>query len=219
MKKLFRILLCTAFAFLGIYLLSLLYLMHFPPLGTAIQLQRYVESQVTGTPYSRQYRYVPLKQVSAHLPHATVAAEDTRFFEHGGIDWVELEKVLEQSLDRGRLGRGASTITQQLVKNLYLTTHRSAVRKAFEMPMALIAELVLSKQRILELYLNVIEWGPGVYGAEAASRYHYGKRAAAITREEASRLAACIPAPLTRKPQAMDDYSLLIRKRMRVMGW
>jgi monofunctional biosynthetic peptidoglycan transglycosylase len=218
-KKALLVLFCSIFALLGTYLLSLVYLAYFPPLGTVVQLQRYVEARLETKPYRRRYQYAPLSQVSRDLPHAVVAAEDTRFFEHSGIDWIELQTIVETSFERGRLGRGGSTITQQLVKNLYFTTYRSAVRKVLEIPMALIAELILSKKRILELYLNVIEWGPGIFGVEAASQYHYGKPASAITREEASRLAACIPAPLERKPQAMDHYSLLIRRRMRVMGW
>ena len=219
MKKLLLVLFGSVFVLLSVYVLSLFYLAYFQPVGTAVQLQRYLAARSADRPYVRRYRFVPLEQSSEHLSRAVVAAEDTRFFQHAGIDWVELQSIVETSFERGRLGRGGSTITQQLVKNLYLTTHRSALRKVVEMPMALIAELILSKERILELYLNVIEWGPGIYGMEAAARYHYGKTAAAITRDEAARLAASIPAPLDRKPQAMDRYSKLIRARMRVMGW
>lgn len=219
MKKFFLLLLGSVLGLLALYVVSLFYLAYFQPVGTAVQLQRYLAARSADRPYERRYRFVPLDQASEHLPRAVVAAEDTRFFQHAGIDWVELQSVLEASFERGRLGRGGSTITQQLVKNLYLSTHRSALRKVVEMPMALIAELILDKERILELYLNVIEWGPGIYGMEAAAQYHYGKRALAISRDEAARLAACIPAPLERKPQAMDRYSRLIRGRMRVMGW
>lgn len=219
MRKILAGVLSAALGFAAIYLLTLVYLRYLPPLGTTVQLQKRIEAHLAGEPYARHYEYTPLSRVSEHLPRAVIAAEDTRFFEHAGIDWIELRNVIERSLERGALGRGGSTITQQLVKNLYLTTHRSAVRKGFEMPMALVADAMLSKDRILELYLNVIEWGPGVFGVEAAAQYHYGKPASEITREEASRLAACIPAPLERRPQEMDEYSLLIRKRMHVMGW
>jgi len=218
-KKVLLALVGSVLLLLGIYVLSLFYLAYLPPLGTVVQLQRYLEARSEDRSYVREYRYTPLAQASRHLPHAVVAAEDTRFFDHAGIDWVELQGVIEASFERGRLGRGGSTITQQLVKNLYLTTHRSALRKVVEMPMALIAEVILSKERILELYLNVIEWGPGIFGMEAAARYHYGKPASALTRDEAARLAACIPLPLERKPQTMNRYSQLIRGRMRVMGW
>jgi monofunctional biosynthetic peptidoglycan transglycosylase len=161
---------------------------------------------------------VPLQRIDADLQHAVVAAEDGRFYQHWGIDWQELAKVLEESGRSGRL-RGASTISQQLVKNLFLTTHRSPLRKACEVALVPLAELLLSKQRILELYLNVIEWGPGVYGAEAAARHHYGTSAASLSREQAARLAACIPSPLRWRPQRMDAYSSDILARMERMGW
>jgi len=126
--------------------------------------------------------------------------------------------VVEKEIERGRV-RGASTITQQLVKNLFFTIHRSPVRKAAEFTLAPLAELLLSKERILELYLNVIEWGPGVYGAEAAARQYYGIPASRVGREQAARLAAVIPLPRRRKPARMDDYSAEILERMTRMGW
>jgi monofunctional biosynthetic peptidoglycan transglycosylase len=147
-----------------------------------------------------------------------IAAEDTRFYQHRGIDWEEMGKIAEEKLQRGRL-RGGSTITQQLVKNLFLTTSRSVIRKGIEFTLVPFGELILGKRRILELYLNVIEWGPGVYGAEAAAQYCYGISAARVGREQAARLAACIPAPRARKPARMDDYSAEILARMRRMGW
>lgn len=104
-------------------------------------------------------QFVPLSAIPLHVQQAVIAAEDGRFYEHFGFDWAEVEKVVEQARDTGEIPRGASTITQQLVKNLFLTTHRSAIRKVFEYPMVPLAELTLPKQRILELYLNVAEWG------------------------------------------------------------
>jgi monofunctional biosynthetic peptidoglycan transglycosylase len=144
--------------------------------------------------------------MAPELPHAVVAAEDSRFFQHHGFDWVEIEKALDEEDERGRL-RGASTITQQLVKNLFFTTWRSAIRKGLETTATPLAEAILPKKRILELYLNVIEWGPGVYGAEAAAQYHYAVPAARVSREQAARLAAILPSPLKRKPARMDRYS------------
>jgi monofunctional biosynthetic peptidoglycan transglycosylase len=148
-----------------------------------------------------------------------IAAEDTRFFQHHGIDWKEVSDVVEDGIESGHIDRGASTITQQLVKNLFFTTHRSALRKVPEFTLAPLAEALLPKQRILELYLNVIEWGPGVYGAEAASRFHYNTSAAAVDRGRALRLAAIIPSPRKRKPGRMDTYGATIDRRMRQMGW
>ena len=115
--------------------------------------------------------------------------------------------------------RGASTITQQLVKNLFLTTSRSFVRKGIEFTLVPLAERILGKRRILELYLNVIEWGPGVYGAEAAAQYHYGIPAARVNREQGARLAAILPSPLRRRPARMNEYSARILERMSKMGW
>src|SRR5262249_54868186 len=133
--------------------------------------------------------------------------------------WKEVQVVIDQDLDQGKLGRGASTITQQLIKNLFLTTHRSIVWKAAEFTLAPVAELFLSKRRILELYLNVIEWGPGVYGAESAWRNWYGIPASRVEREQSARLAALIPSPLRRQPARMNWYSSEILRRMSLLGW
>jgi monofunctional biosynthetic peptidoglycan transglycosylase len=126
---------------------------------------------------------------------------------------------LEQDMQRHKLGRGGSTITQQLVKNLFLTTQRSFVRKGVEFTLVPIVEALLSKDRILELYLNVIEWGPGIYGAQAASELYYRVPALELSREQAARLAAVIPAPLKRKPAQMNEYSEEILDRMSKAGW
>jgi monofunctional biosynthetic peptidoglycan transglycosylase len=189
------------------------------PLTTGVQIQRRIEAMAQGHPYQKRYNYVPLDRISPHLQHAAIAAEDGRFFQHHGFDWVEMEKVLERDAERRKLGRGASTITQQLVKNLFLTTERSLLRKGIEASLVPVAEIVLGKNRILELYLNVIEWGPGAYGAEAAAEFYYHQHAAQIGRDEAARLAAIIPAPLRRKPDHMDQYSAIILARLDHMGW
>src|SRR5215467_12576051 len=141
------------------------------------------------------------------------------FYQHHGIDWKEVQKVVDQDLETGHLGRGGSSITQQLVKNLFLTTNRSIARKAVEFTLAPAAEWILPKRRILELYLNVIEWGPGTYGAEAASRSWYATPAARVDREQAARMAALIPSPLRRKPARMNWYSAEILRRMSQTGW
>jgi monofunctional biosynthetic peptidoglycan transglycosylase len=199
--------------------IGLVYLKFLPPLYTTVQLQRQVEALWEPGEYTRRYEYVPLERISNHLEHAVVAAEDTRFYRHRGFDWAEFKKARETARRRGTQPRGASTISQQLVKNLFLTTHRSYVRKGLEYALTPLAELVLGKDRILELYLNVIEWGPGVYGAEAATQYHYDTSAARLSRDQAARLAAVIPAPRSRKPGRMGTYSGIIKQRMRQMGW
>ncbi|HEV3196787.1 MAG TPA: monofunctional biosynthetic peptidoglycan transglycosylase [Bryobacteraceae bacterium] len=206
-------------AFWALCLVELVTLRWIDPPTTAVQAQRRVEAWVHRKPYRKRQVFVPLSGISPDLQHAVVAAEDGRFYQHHGIDWKEVQRVVDQDLDEGRLGRGGSTITQQLVKNLFLTTHRSIVRKAVEFTLAPAAELLLSKQRILELYLNVIEWGPGVYGAEAAAHTWYNLPASRVNREQAARLAAVIPLPLRRQPARMTWYSSEILRRMSQMGW
>jgi monofunctional biosynthetic peptidoglycan transglycosylase len=205
--------------FYGVCCFSFLYLRWFPPLTTSVQIQRRIESVFTAELYRKRYSFVRLSAISEHLVHAAIASEDARFFEHGGIDWVELHTVVTSAWRHGELERGGSTMTQQLVKNLFLTTYRSILRKIPELTLAPLAELFLSKQRILELYLNVIEWGPGVYGAEAAARFYYDTSARHLDREQAARLVACLPSPLTREPEEMDRRSTRILARMRDMGW
>jgi monofunctional glycosyltransferase len=189
------------------------------PPTTGVQTQRRVEAWLHGKPYTRRQQWVPLARIAPDLQHAVISAEDGRFFQHHGIDWKEVQKVVDEDMEEGRLGRGGSTITQQLVKNLFFTTSRSAVRKAVEFTLAPAAEWILPKKRILEIYLNTIEWGPGVFGAEAAAQAWYGIPAARVNREQAARLAAVIPSPLRRKPVRMNSYSTEILRRMDQTGW
>jgi monofunctional glycosyltransferase len=189
------------------------------PPTTAVQMERRLDARRLHRAYRKRYDFVPLRRIAPVLQHAVISAEDGRFQQHHGFDWVEMQKVLEDDIKRGRLGRGGSTITQQLVKNLFLTTERSLIRKGAEFAVVPMVESLLSKDRILELYLNVIEWGPGIYGAQAASEYYYHVPASGVNREQAARLAAIIPAPLKRKPERMNDYSEEILNRMARTGW
>jgi monofunctional biosynthetic peptidoglycan transglycosylase len=205
----------------GLWLLAALTLVAarwIDPPTTAVHMQRRMQGWIHGTAYHERYRFVPLNQISPDLQHAVVAAEDARFYQHHGFDWHEIEIAAEDDLEGGRV-RGASTITQQLVKNLFFGTGRSVLRKGAEFALVPVAEVVLGKRRILEIYLNVVEWGPGVYGAEAASRYYYGSAARNTGRQQAARLAAILPAPLKRRPERMNQYSERIMERMRQMGW
>jgi monofunctional biosynthetic peptidoglycan transglycosylase len=218
LRRVVRALLWTILAFYLFCALSLVGLRWVNPPFTTVQLQRKIEAAFSGKEYEARQSFVPLRQLPLDLQRAVIAAEDGSFYEHSGLDWKELDKVWEEAADGGRL-RGGSTITQQLVKNLFLTTHSWPVRKAFDFTLAPLAEGILPKERILEIYLNVIEWGPGVYGAEQAARYHYKMPVAQLSREQAARLAACIPAPRTRRPGRMNEYSGVILDRMDRRGW
>ena len=188
------------------------------PPTTAVHIERHLQAWVYHTPYHEQYKFVPLSEISPELQHAVIAAEDARFYEHHGFDWHAIEIAAEGDMQGDKI-RGGSTITQQLVKNLFFGTVRSILRKGGESTLVPVAELVLGKQRILELYLNEVEWGRGVYGAEAACRYYYRTSARNIDREESARLAAILPLPLKRRPDRMNKYGELILDRMRQMGW
>ena len=144
-------------------------------------------------------QWADLDDISPNLIRAVMVAEDGRFCTHWGIDFDEVENVLE-SLGEGERPRGASTITMQLVKNLFLWPQRSFLRKAIEVPLALYAELVLPKDRIMEIYLNVVEWDRGVYGAEAAAQHYFNRSANKLTRVQAANMAATLPAPASRNP-------------------
>jgi monofunctional biosynthetic peptidoglycan transglycosylase len=188
-----------------------------PPF-TAVQAERRIESWIHRTPYHKRYAFVPISRISLDFQHAVIAAEDSRFYQHHGFDWEEVRNVVEEEREDGHL-RGASTLTQQLVKNLFLSTSRSLIRKGVEFTLVPLAEHILGKRRILELYLNVVEWGPGVWGAEESAEYHYRITAARVGREQGARLAAILPSPLRRKPARMTQYSEVILERMSKMGW
>ena len=188
------------------------------PPTTAVHIQRRVQAWIHDTPYQERYKFIPLSQISPDLQHAVIAAEDTRFYQHHGFDWHAIELAAEEDMEGGRM-RGGSTLSQQLVKNLFFGTGRSFLRKGAEVTLVPVAEFVLGKQRILELYLNVVEWGPGVYGAEAACHYHDRISARHIGRDQSARLAAILPAPLKRRPERMNSYSAVILRRMRQVNW
>jgi monofunctional glycosyltransferase len=193
------------------------------PGKTALMEQRENEARSDGKPFSVQQQWVPLSRISPNLVHAVITSEDGTFYEHAGIDWYELDKSIEKDIEKGKPARGGSTITQQLSKNLFFSTSKSYGRKVKELIVALRMERQLSKKRILEIYLNIIEWGPGVFGAEAASRRYFGKPASQLSREEAALMAAVIPSPLKHAPNAPSAYILrrssLILSRMASRGY
>jgi len=163
--------------------------------------QRAEEARAKGRRARAAVSWVPLTRVSRHLIHAVLASEDQGFFGHEGVDWKAIEESIEKNVARRRFARGGSTITQQLAKNLYFGTRKSFVRKARELVVTWWLETDLSKARILALYLNLIEWGEGVYGVEAAARHWYGKAAAELSVSEAAALAAMIPNPRRINPR------------------
>jgi len=152
------------------------------------------------------HRWVPYGRVSRHLKLAVVAAEDANFMSHSGFDWDAMRKAHERNIREGEIVVGASTITQQLAKNLFLPASRAWWRKAQEAVITVMLETLLTKRRILEIYLNVAEWGDGVYGAEAAGRYHFGVPAAMLGPAQAARLAAMLPSPRSYTPRSDTLY-------------
>jgi monofunctional biosynthetic peptidoglycan transglycosylase len=165
------------------------------PQQTAFMQQGLARLRQQNPKAALQHRWVAYERISPHLKRAVIAAEDQKFLDHAGFDLEEIEKAFEKNQKRQRVVRGASTISQQLAKNLFLAGERAYWRKAEEAILTVMIERTLEKRRILEIYLNVIEWGNGIYGAEAAARQYYAKSAAELGPEEAARLAAMIPNP------------------------
>lgn len=188
-----------------------------PPF-TAVQAERRISSWFQSEPYTKHYQFVPLNRISPQLQHAVIAAEDERFFQHHGFDWKQIDDAVQEDIEEHR-ERGASTITQQLVRNLFLSTNRSVIRKALEFSIVPITEAFLTKRRILELYLNVIEFGRGIFGAEAASRMYFHIPAQRLTRLQAAELASVLPSPLHRTPGHVSGYTQRILVHMSQMGY
>lgn len=149
-----------------------------------------------------QHKWVPYNRISNNLKRAVISAEDDGFSEHDGVDWEAMQKAYEKNQKKGKVAYGGSTITQQLAKNLFLSGERSYLRKGQELVITYMLELCMDKERILEIYLNVVEWGVGVFGAEAASRHYYGIGAAALSPAQAARLAVMLP-----KPRFFDKHT------------
>ena len=167
----------------------------FDPGSTSFMRQQLSELRDKNPNATLKHQWVPYDRISLNLKRAVVASEDANFNEHGGVDWEALERAYERNNRRSKVVGGGSTITQQLAKNLFLSGSRSYLRKGQELVIAFMLETVMSKQRILELYLNVAEFGRGVFGAEAAARYYYKKPAARLGQIEAARLAVMLPNP------------------------
>jgi monofunctional glycosyltransferase len=219
LSRILRAVVALVLAFYAVVSLGLFLLRWAAPVTTAVQIERRFEATTQHKAYRKSYVFVPLAAISVNLQHAVIAAEDARFYQHHGFDWNQVQIAVKEDMEGGRRIRGASTITQQLVKNLFLGTSRSFLRKGMEFTIVPLAEGLLSKQRMLELYLNVIEWGPGIYGAQAASQHYYGIPASRLTREQSIGLAEVIPAPLRRKPGRLPEYGAAIEERMAQARW
>jgi monofunctional glycosyltransferase len=213
-----RWLLLLPILYLALCVGGLVYLRFLDPVLTMVQVQRLVGAVFGPESIALERDQIELAEISPNLKNAVVASEDARFWTHHGIDFIEIREAVVDAAEDGALPRGGSTITQQLVKNLFFTTHRNPLRKLAEFVLAPVAELILPKERILELYLNNVEWAPGVYGAEAAAQHYYSHSARAMTRDQAQRLAAVLPAPLRWRPARMGKRAASIEARMRQMG-
>jgi monofunctional biosynthetic peptidoglycan transglycosylase len=167
----------------------------FNPSTSAFMEDRLEVLQQKNPDASLRHQWVPYERISIHLKRALIAAEDAKFLDHDGFDWEAIQKAYEKNLKKGKVVAGGSTISQQLAKNLFLSGRRTPWRKAEEALITLMIENVMSKRRIFEIYLNVIEWGNGVFGAQAAARYYYHTSAANLGPEQAARLAAMVPKP------------------------
>ena len=202
MRKVFAVLAWLAVAAAGIFLavqLSFLarvwWWRDHNPSSTAFMQARMEQLRAKDAKAKLQHSWVAYDRISASLKRAVVVAEDAKFSDHEGFDWEAIEKAREKNRQKGRIVAGGSTISQQLAKNLFLSGERSALRKGQEALITVMIEHVMSKRRILEIYLNVIEWGEGVFGAEAAARHYYGAPAASLGAEASARLAAMVPNP------------------------
>ncbi len=191
------------------------------PERTAFMQARLAVMQDSRPTAKLQQQWVPYARISTHLKRAVVAAEDSRFTEHHGFDWLGIEQAFEKNLKKGRIVAGGSTISQQLAKNLFLSGHRTPWRKAEEVVITFMLEQLMSKRRILEIYLNVIEWGDGVFGAEAASRHYFHSNAAQLGPAQAARLAAMIPNPrfydAHRHTHYLNRHAATIQARLRLV--
>ncbi|MCD6004685.1 MULTISPECIES: monofunctional biosynthetic peptidoglycan transglycosylase [Halomonadaceae] len=210
-----------ALAFIVLSIALVLLFRFVPPPGSMVMVERKIQSWINSEPIDIQRQWRSWDNLSSNAKLAVIAAEDQRFPQHRGFDLVELKRALKASLDGERL-RGASTLSQQTAKNVFLWSGRSWARKGLEVWFTLLIEMLWSKQRILEVYLNVAEWDTGVFGLEAAAGHYFGASGSALTERQASLLAAILPSPRTRsasRPDAqVERRSQWILQQMRNLG-
>ena len=201
------VLFCTLVFFYQLWLLAhIAWFIKFNPASTAFMQARLSNLQLENSSEKSseklKHTWVNYDNIAIHLKRAAIASEDAKFLEHQGFDWEGIQTAYEKNLKKGKIVAGGSTISQQLAKNLFLSTNRTPWRKAQEVVITVMLEVVLTKRRILEIYLNIIEWGNGVFGAEAAAQHYFHKSAKNLSRQQAAKLAAIIP-----NPRFYDDHA------------
>jgi monofunctional biosynthetic peptidoglycan transglycosylase len=232
MKKIVkRVLIGVPLGLVGLVLLSVLLFLAwnlvFPrlsglrthnPASTAFMEYRQAQWEAKGVKHGLTHRWAPLSRISPYLANAVIISEDDKFWQHKGFDWQAIKEAYERNARRKEVHFGGSTITQQLVKNLFLSPSRNLIRKAREAILTWRLERVLTKKRILELYLNVVEWGDGIYGAEAASAYYFQKPASDLSADESARLAAILPIPRRYTPLKIRTSAYLARRSEEILA-
>lgn len=206
MRILFVWIFKVLFWFILITILSVLLFKWLHPPITPLMIKRMVEQKIEGKPLKWRYQWVELEKISPKLQLAVICSEDQKYLEHYGFDWESIQKAFEQNNKSGKIKRGGSTISQQTAKNLFLWDGRSYFRKALEAWFTLLIETFWSKERIMEMYLNIIEMGDGIYGAEAASLYWFKKHADHLNKDEAAAIAAILPNPKKYKANPCNPY-------------
>jgi monofunctional biosynthetic peptidoglycan transglycosylase len=217
LTKLLLVLLVVLLVIQGWFLVQVIWWKWHDPGPTPLMRAQLERLRQEDPAFELRHRWVAYDSISVHLKRAVIASEDARFTVHEGIDWDAIEKAYEDNRRRGRVVRGGSTITMQLAKNLFLSAERSYLRKLQELVLSYMLEAVLDKRRILEIYLNVAEWGVGVFGAQAAAEHYYRMQAAALGPEQAARLAAMLPRP--RHFDLNRSSESLHRRAERVLRW
>ncbi|MCF0205073.1 MAG: monofunctional biosynthetic peptidoglycan transglycosylase [Muribaculaceae bacterium] len=213
MRKLMRILLCLVALFFGSTLLAVVALKWVPVYYTPLMFTRLIDQKSEGKELKLSHSWVPLNEISENLSLAVIASEDQRFMEHSGFDFEQINKAIDEA-NAGKRQRGASTISQQTAKNVFLWQGHSWIRKGLEAYFTLLIEWVWGKERIIEVYLNSIEMGDGIYGAQAVAEEHFGKNAAKLTRAESALIAATLPSPLKRNSARPSSYMLKRRQQI-----
>jgi monofunctional biosynthetic peptidoglycan transglycosylase len=199
------------------YLLQIVLWSQFNPSSTSFMREQLSVLREKDPKAQLKFEWVDYNKISGHMKRAVIAAEDASFIAHDGIDWEALQDAYQKNQKKGHVVRGGSTITQQLAKNLFLSGERSYFRKGQEALIAYMLELVLDKRRILEIYLNVVEWGNGVFGIEAAARHYYGQSAASLSASQSARLAAMLPQPRYYDLHRGSTY--LANRAARIQRW